>query len=199
MAVVQISRVEVRQGEAKDLPDAMATGEFGMATDTGELFIGHPTFPAIQSRSGNPGKFPYRNIKILTELDVQYTVSGDVYYHGPLQQFNIATTGSAQTLTALWNVNTRNYAMYEYSITPKDPMETRRRMGTLMVMSDGTTVNLQDTGFEFNDSTPTLAVFSASLNVDTGVVSLRVTHTSTKSYTLQLSGREWREPAAGVA
>jgi hypothetical protein len=196
MAVVQISRVMVRSGEAKDLPDAMAEGELGFALDTGGLFIGHPTFAPIQHRSGNPGIYPYRNIKILTELDVQHTVTGDVYYHGPIQQYTVASTGSVQTLTTLWNVSDRNYAIYDYSLTPVSSLVTKRRMGSLMVMSDGTTAAIQDTGMELNSGNTTAAVFTVSLNVGTGDVSLRITHSSAQTYTLQLNGREWTQPAS---
>lgn len=66
MAVVQISRIQHRRGKRNDLPRPnLNEGEFGFATDTGELFIGAPTFPFVSSRETD---FPYKNIQILTEF-----------------------------------------------------------------------------------------------------------------------------------
>ena len=42
MAIIQISKIQVRSGNVSDLPQ-LSVGEFGFATDTNQLFIGNDT------------------------------------------------------------------------------------------------------------------------------------------------------------
>jgi hypothetical protein len=84
VAVIQISRIQIRRGHADNLPDALEEGEFALTTDTGELFVGAPSLPKIQNRAGSI--YPYRNIRVLTEFDVVRTLSDHVVTHTPLQR-----------------------------------------------------------------------------------------------------------------
>lgn len=86
-AVTQISKVQIKRGPKESLPEQLSEGEFGMTTDSGELFVGAPNLPAIAYRqpSGNGNSvYPYRNLKILTELDLYKTLDDYVYTTGPL-------------------------------------------------------------------------------------------------------------------
>ena len=59
MAIVQISRIQHRQGLAENLPQ-LAGGEFGWSLDTRQLFIGNGTLA-----NGSP---IVGNTEILTEF-----------------------------------------------------------------------------------------------------------------------------------
>jgi hypothetical protein len=95
MAVIQISRIQHRRGLRSELPEALGEGEFGLATDTGEVFMGAPNLDKIQHRklggSRVEGIFPYTNIRLLTEFDVSYTLTGAVYTQGPLLRATLPT------------------------------------------------------------------------------------------------------------
>jgi len=82
MAVTQISRIQIRRGPKDNLPEQLAEGEFGLTTDTGELFVGAPNLPSLDYRAGTV--FPYKNIKILTEFDVVHTMHDHIVTTGPL-------------------------------------------------------------------------------------------------------------------
>jgi hypothetical protein len=100
MAIIQISKIQLRRGVAADLPgkptslspitfeDALDSGEVGYATDQGRLFIGSDPsggWPNFQRTS-----YPYQNIEILTENSTEVlssmlnsivkTPSDDAYY-----------------------------------------------------------------------------------------------------------------------
>ena len=121
MAVVQISRIQHRRGTSAELPDQLAEGEIGFTTDTGEVFIGtkaegNLTTGASSKVSGRE-TYPYENIKILTEFDVQYTLTGDVYYHGPLKKHVMPGSGQILELFAIDDNVTSQFGNYDYSIT----------------------------------------------------------------------------------
>jgi hypothetical protein len=77
MSVIQISKIQMRRGFEIDLPGAPITlnpptfnpgldiGEFGYATDTGRLFIGHD--PTTGMPNDKRIQFPFENIEVLTE------------------------------------------------------------------------------------------------------------------------------------
>lgn len=195
MSVVQISRMQVRAGEAKDLPDNLAEGEFGLTIDEGGVYIGAPRYAPIQHRGatlGNPGIFPYRNIKILTELDTQYTISGETYYHGPLKSLDIGAGTATQVLTTLMTFPDKAYGIYDYSITARDGSEPRR-MGNFMAMTNGSSIKFQDTGLEFNTGNQTAVTLGLQLGGG-GALSLIAANLGGRAYVLQLSGRIWAAP-----
>lgn len=126
MAVYQISRIQHRRGTSGELPDALADGEIGMTTDTGEVFIGAPDHPMVSGRKS----YPYQNIKILTELDVQRGIKGDVYYHGALTGARV-NSGVTASCVPLFAHGSRDFATYEVSVSTLD--RTRKAMFVLTV------------------------------------------------------------------
>lgn len=121
MAVIQISRIQHRRGLADDLPDALAEGELGFAIDTGELFIGAPTNDLVANRTA----YPYKNIKVLTEFDVQRSITGDVYHNGPLKKTEVALyttpqiilTDAGMTKVPLFKLSQATYGIYDFSLS----------------------------------------------------------------------------------
>lgn len=63
----QIALIQHRRGKLSELPAQLNEAEFGLATDTNELFIGNPTNPALAERI-EANIFPYGNIQVLTEF-----------------------------------------------------------------------------------------------------------------------------------
>lgn len=213
MAVIQISRIQIRTGDARDLPDNLAEGEFGMAKDTGEVFIGAPSFGPVQGRApslGSPGVYPYRNIKLLTEFDMQHGITGDVYYHGPLlnKPLDEANLDSVAASTVLniwpgWPVTAEaiilgRYAIYDYSITEVPSgvsTGVEFTVGTLMIAADGMSIpKLKDTRVTATDNLG--ITFGIRVNTGTGDYELFIHNSSGKKYVLHISGRTWTAPVS---
>ena len=62
----QIALIQHRRGKLSELPKQLNEGEFGIALDTNEVFIGNPENPALAERIAKD-EFPWGNIQILTE------------------------------------------------------------------------------------------------------------------------------------
>ena len=80
MAIIQISRIQVRRGrkdQGIDVP-RLASGEFGWAINTQELYIG-----AGNTQEGAPSE---DNVRILTENDNILNLT-DQYYYGGFDEF----------------------------------------------------------------------------------------------------------------
>lgn len=220
MAIIQISRIQHRRGEARDLPEALSEGELALATDTGQIFMGAPYFQPIQWRRPTPtnpsGTFPYSNIRVLTELDVAYTLNGQVYYHGPLKTFSL---GSAVSPTGIVNFPVEgpdgsDSYIFDYSITPEtNPVGQPRRIGTLWFMTDWDTsaatanVGITDEFHEMNinnvNPNGTSVTFSAQFikandsdGVLRGFIQLMYTNLSGIQYRLHVFGRRWSSRAS---
>jgi hypothetical protein len=100
MAILQISKIQVRSGNVSDLPQ-LSVGELGFATDTNQLFIGNDTgsivgptpdntqiltqsspvayitsVPASSTATGTPGQIAYDSsyIYVCTATDVWHRV-----------------------------------------------------------------------------------------------------------------------------
>lgn len=63
----QIALIQHRRGKLSELPKQLNVGEFGIALDTNELFIGNPDNPALSERIAKD-EFPWGNIQVLTEF-----------------------------------------------------------------------------------------------------------------------------------
>lgn len=100
MTVKQISLITMKSGQKANLPDSLDEAEICFTTDTGEIFIGAPNFPAVQYRSdqsastNGQGISPFRNIKVLTEFDVTKTITGDFYTQEALDRTVVPLTGA---------------------------------------------------------------------------------------------------------
>ena len=116
MTIYQISRIQNRRGTSGELPDALAEGEIGMTTDTGEVLIGAPNHPSVSGRNS----YPYQNIKILTELDINRSITGDVYYHGPLINVDCPSNGTISSVVPLFTSGSVSFANYDFSLQSND-------------------------------------------------------------------------------
>ncbi len=100
MTVKQISLITMKSGQKANLPDSLDEAEICFTTDTGEIFIGAPNFPAVQYRSdqsastNGQGISPFRNIKVLTEFDVTKTITGEFYTQEALDRTVVPLTSS---------------------------------------------------------------------------------------------------------
>lgn len=201
MAVYQISRIQHRRGTSGELPDALADGEIGMTTDTGEVFYGAPTHPAVQGRKS----YPYQNIKILTELDVQRGIKGDVYYHGALATARLAagTSSGFVSCVPLFPHGSRDFAIYEFGLSANN--EGTKALGEIAVCvhpSDPDQSSVKVTikaALGFNQGALDALAFKVTRiseeGSDSGITWLSVKTSTAIDFTLTVSGREWSNPA----
>ena len=63
----EIALVQVRRSESTQLPLALEEGEFGLALDTAQVFIGCSEYEPLKERYKNR-IFPYGNLQLLTEF-----------------------------------------------------------------------------------------------------------------------------------
>ena len=205
MAVLQISQMQVRQGKKSDLPEALAEGEFGYATDTGELFIGAPSFGSIQWRRTNgsvQGVFPFSNIKILTEQDMSYTITGQLFTQGPLLTAVLNGTENFDTQALSIPAPTQNCFIFDYSIiaTGNNTDSLPRRIGTLWIISNSTDCEILDNYTELTVVNPqgsgisigASIVYAGSNNPENRYLSIVYQNNSGNEYNLYLSGKSWQ-------
>lgn len=81
--IKQIALMQIRRGRLDELPYALEEGEFGLATDTLDLFVGAPNSDKIKHRISEK-VFPYGNLRVLTELSESLKISAYTY-HGNLE------------------------------------------------------------------------------------------------------------------
>lgn len=195
MAVVQITSSRIRTGTKNNLPEALAEAELAFVLDTGEVMIGAPNFPSIQSRRGNPGEYPYSNIKLITEFDVTWTLRDDVYYHGPLKVATIPVSITPTTenfVAVIFDKNNISNCILDYSITP-DPNTPGlpRKMGTLYIQTDGTNVGIYDISSALNVATPQDVEVEFNVQINGDNVELLALNTSSYIYKIHYCGRQW--------
>lgn len=201
MAVIQISAVQHRRGASGELPDALKDGEIGVTTDTGEIFMGAPNLPGIQGRKS----YPYQNIKILTEFDVQRGIKGDVYYHGPLIGIKVPSTvtGTFSSVAPLFRHGLVDFANYDFSLSASN--DTIKINGTIGVCVHPTDPNLSTINVielaRLNWS-PAVGALLSRFKItsadptggDNGLTWLAFNNDFGSEITLCLSGREWTNP-----
>jgi hypothetical protein len=211
MAVYQISRIQHRRGTSGELPDALADGEIGMTTDTGEVFIGASDHPAVSGRKS----YPYQNIKILTELDVQRGIKGDVYYHGALVGARCPRNGVWSSVVPLFAHSSRDFATYDFALSannrstkvvgtlsvcvhPTDPDQSIVTVKTHSVMGWSETRDYLDTivGDASRPGKFKLTRFDNE-GLDSGVTWLSFLNDvpAGSEFILSVSGREWSNPS----
>lgn len=199
MAVYQISRIQHRRGTSAELPDALADGEIGMTTDTGEVFYGAPNHPAVSGRRS----YPYQNIKIITELDVQRGIKGDVYYHGALASALLpANTASLYiSCVPLFAHNARDFTVYDFGLSANNG--GLKVLGEISVCVHPTNPDLSEIGVTFKSTLglPNTSVIDFKLTrfsnegSDNGITWLSCKTGNAVEFTLTVSGREWSTPA----
>ena len=200
MAVIQISRIQHRRGTSGELPDALADGEIGVTTDTGEVFMGAPNLAGIQGRRS----YPYQNIKILTEFDVQRSITGDVYHYGPLAGVRLPA-GTASTYVScvpLFRHGSIDYAVYDFGLSANN--ETTKLVGEVAVCVHPTNPDLSTAkisvkaSMNFNqDAINALdmrVVRASETGADNGMTWLSVRTGTGIDFVFTLSGRQWSNP-----
>lgn len=187
MPVIQISKVIHCLGTSGELPDRLELGQLGMTTDTADVLIGAAGLPQVAGRKS----YPYQNLKILTELDVQKTMTGDVYHAGPLySQELISETGVMDVPLFKRNViMAAQYGTYDYSFTSS----LTSQMGIIHVALNGATPHVTATVHVWGLVDEDTFSFSTLL-VDDQVL-LRVSWTPAdlgeEIYKFHMAGREW--------
>jgi hypothetical protein len=88
VAILQISKIQVRRGLYENLPEPLSSGEFGWALDQRRLFIGNGL-----TAEGAP---LIGNTEIITEHNVKdwLTFKGTYQFHGLAAGFDVLTGGS---------------------------------------------------------------------------------------------------------
>lgn len=187
MPVVQISRIQHRMGTSGELPSALTDGELGFTSDTGELFIGAASLAKVAGRKS----YPYQNIKILTEFDVQHTITGDTYYHGPIETMVIPNNNTpAQMVLFRQNLNaSAQFGRYDFSLTSSQGAI----VGSLEVVYRGSSVNRTVAGTTTgNTSLDSFSFLTTLVGEDIQLsVAWNPTTFGAQDYLLSISGREW--------
>jgi len=200
MAVIQITRVQHRRGTSGELPDALADGEFGVTTDTGEIFMGAPNLPALQNRRS----YPYQNIKVLTEFDIQRGIKGDVYHHGPLVGVKLPS-GSASAFVPcvpLFRHGSVDYAVFDFGLSTNN--STIKAVGEIAICihpgdPNASTVKVTIKN-SLNFSPEALAAIGCKVQSlspagnDNGITWLAVRTGTAFDWTFTVTGREWTNP-----
>ena len=181
MAVVQISRIQLRRGLQQDLPQ-LATAEMAWSIDTRQLYIGNGTLSEGAPTTGVT--------EILTAYSVtSYTsnVAAIASNVAILQQQVVALGGTPTSVTlgagssGIIAAITANNATLTYTIS----QGTKQRIGTLkLVRFAGTSVVSYDEEYDEANGTTDL-IFSA--NADTTKANLLYTTTTSTSLRYTLS------------
>jgi hypothetical protein len=198
MAVYQISRIQHRRGTASELPDALADGEIGMTTDTGEVFYGAPNHPAVSGRRS----YPYQNIKIITELDVQRGIKGDVYHHGALAAASLPSNVSSVFVSCipLFAHGSREFAVYDFGLSANNG--NLKILGEISICVHPSDPDLSQIGVVFKSTLgqPDTSAIEfrltrlSSEGTDNGISWLSCKTGISANFTLTMNGREWSTP-----
>lgn len=206
MAVVQISKIQHRRGRQIDLPTRLDEAEFGFATDTGELFIGASNLSSIRGRN----TYPFENLKVLTELDMHRTITGDVYYHGPIVSAVAQPFVGRQNMFGLFREGETEFCNYDFSL--KSTTSNLRIVGMVTVIVDTTNINnptsvrvipgsvnvigMSLASLPFQDSFSTQEFQLRNIN---GIIWMTFQNNFGEPLILSMSGREWSTPAPNFA
>ena len=188
MAVKQISQISIKKGSINYLPDSLVEAEMCFTTDTGEIFIGAPNFGPVQYRSssvsGGKDILPYRNIKILTEFDAVKTITGDIYFQGPLLNVVFPIT---ETKVDLYTFTEGNTIIASYSLYDGNNVNV---VGDLYISTFNNVVTVCVAGQRASGIT-----FSGYIN-DSKQVVLQGINETTSIYTLYMSAKCWNSELA---
>lgn len=161
MAILQISRIQLRRGVISDLgTSTLSSAELGWAVDSRELYIGNGTLA-----EGSP--LPNNKTRILTELDLQGT-SGN----GASILSSTLFAGQVSPVTTTIIYNTFNSVIMNYSIR----RDSDERTGSLKIA-----MNSSGSSFVYEDDYVETADIGVSLIPNTTITtgSLNMLYTST--------------------
>jgi hypothetical protein len=183
MAIVQISRIQIRRGLNQDLPQ-LASAEMGWSIDTQQLYIGNGTFAEGAPTQGVT--------EILTGTSVLNITSGITSNIATLQtqvsglQTNVATIqsqiGSPTTVSlgastsGLIQGITGNDAVITYTINQGG---IRQRRGAINFSRIGSTVIYQD---DYTETSTSDIVLSVSANSSAASLNYTTTTATTLTY-----------------
>lgn len=182
MAIKSISQIIIKKGSINYLPDSLAEGEMCFTTDTGEIFIGAPNFGPVQyrtSQTGGNNTLPYRNIKLLTEFDAVKSITGDIYFQGPLLNVQFPITEDAVDLYTFTEGNT---IIVSYSLYDGINVNV---VGDLYISVNNNKVMVCKTGQKAKG-----IIFGGYLNSN-GQVVLQGINTTNSIYTLYINAKCW--------
>ncbi|AXH72780.1 MAG: hypothetical protein [Caudoviricetes sp.] len=182
MAIKSISQIIIKKGSINYLPDSLSEGEMCFTTDTGEVFIGAPNFGPVQyrtSQTGGENKLPYRNIKLLTEFDAVKSITGDIYFQGPLLNVQFPIT---ETAVDLYTFTEGNTIIVSYSLYDGVNVNV---VGDLYISVNSNNVMVCKTGQKAKG-----IIFSGYLNSN-GQVVLQGINTTDSIYTLYINAKCW--------
>ena len=174
MAILQISKIQVRQGLQSDLPQ-LAGGEFGWSNDSRRLFIGNGTI--------DEGAPVLGNTEVLTEYSYQQMSGQYVRLAGvsaTLSDNTTSLTVVTDTNGVPFTLNAASTPAFTVNYTLTRGLATRSGVITVATNTAGL-LNSQDNNIENTSTGVTLSVVQSG-----AAVSLKYTTTSTgESATLQ--------------
>lgn len=189
MAQKQIALQQVRSGKQRDLPDALAKGQFGFSTDVGRLFIGLPSSSEPASivagrnwtNSPNSGK---ENVEIITEFTPWEIINGIVNKPNILQlPANKETTTTVRSTSRVFI----EYVAYDGS----DLLET----GIVQIVAFDTSRVLISQQNNTNKADGIVAVDFQQPSYDTATqrLTISISNSGTSNITLEFVMRGWDE------
>lgn len=184
MAVTQISKICIKKGSINYLPDSLDEAEMCFTTDTGQIFIGAPNYPAVQYRSSSSGGsniLPYRNIRVLTEFDLVKSLTGDVYIQGPLVNFTLPTGSTSNSVYNFDSGITNIVANFNLINTTTNYSDY---IGTLYITLSSSGPVLNQVGM----ATPNIT-FSATIS--NNIISLSALNQTSSTYKMYMNATTW--------
>jgi len=156
MAILQISRIQLRRGLRADLGSStLSSAELGWAVDTRELYIGNGTLS-----EGSP--LPGKSTRILTDLDLA-SITGNA---ATMLSTTLAGNVSVPTMTTIID-NSFSSVIMGYSI--KRDLDERTGSMKIAILTDGSSVLYEDDYVETNNVgitlIPNTTVISNSLSM----------------------------------
>lgn len=208
--MAKITKMQQRRGLRRDLPLPLAPGEFGLATDSRELFIGNDTtdsLSGIQNRTVQIGSFAtgfdFTNSQLqnnITEFIVKRDIITGVTGIGPTGStgFSIlslhsglsATANHASGVKLKGGINDQSLTVYKYSpatsshakLLPGDP--------------DGTPITIND--YKLIGGVGTLGIqFTKALVATDKVYVVHLRKTDLETYLINAFNASYDTPAGG--
>jgi hypothetical protein len=183
MAVITVSKIQVRSGLQEDLP-ALDTGEFGWCVDSQRLFVGKGTLAEGAPVTGVTEILTEYSSGLIgisiAQLEANVAILGSavanlIAISGNLQATTVRVFDNQSSITNIANViiNSMSSQIINYNIT----RDTSNRIGTIRVTNySGTTIAFED---NYSETAATGVTLYFTGNIITGNAVLGYTTTST--------------------
>lgn len=176
-------------------PQGLDTGEFALAVDTGDVFIGSsPNYEIFDN--ARLAVYPYANIHVLTEssssVDFIKTVIGQTQTQYSSIVLSANTNAAIGTTDLVWNTAQTNVAEVKYMLCFEN-VPTAVRKGTVSIamnQAEASTSDVRaDVGFDyFSYSDPNayenFTVFEFAVSVSNGIATM--TYANNSSFNVKL-------------